>query len=78
MQNIFCSILYSNTPTNCKPRGVLTPENADATWKNSFDDIFDNQNVSDDNVADIEQHAGTDNLKFNKENSNASNKNFIK
>ena len=54
----------------------MPPDNAGATFKNSIDDIFNNHNVSGDNMYDIEHHAGTDTLKVNKETSNESNTNF--
>ena len=78
MKNISCSILCSKTPTNYKLKEVLTPDRAGDTFKNSFDNVLDNHNVSNYNVSDIEQNAGNDNLKVNKETSNASNTNFIK
>ena len=47
-------------------------DQAVATFKNSIDHIFNNNNVSGDNVSDIEQHTETDNLKINKDTSNVS------
>ena len=40
----------------------MPPDDAGTTFKNSIDDIFNNHNVSGDNMYDIEHHAGTDNL----------------
>ena len=54
----------------------MPPDDAGTTFKNSIDDIFNNHNVSGDNMYDIEHHAGTDTLKVNKETSNESNTNF--
>ena len=47
-----------------------------AVHENSINHIFDDHNVSDNNVFDIVQHAGTDNTKFNKETFNKSSNNF--